>query len=172
MPRASDVLAYLVGESEDSRRSRPSLAKETGWRMNANTMRLSVVAHVRAMHRRAMVTQARADGVRHFMLEVPKRRRGKIAPDGVCGRNLWRVRTWDEWLEVQRRANSGRIASSGFDTLGLGYGDCTYLVPVPAAYLVEARAYGQRMRAQWMAGNGQSVGSSSGTPRMRRVGAA
>lgn len=159
---APDLIAYLVGPSEDRRRSRPSDRRDGGWRVNANNMRLSVTAHVRAMHRRAMVTSALADGVRHFMLDVPKRRRGHIAPDGVCGRNLWRVRTWEEWLDVQAKANSGRIASSGFDTLGLGYGDCTYLVPIPRVYIEDAKRYGLEMRAKHM-----------GAPqRLRIVGAA
>lgn len=148
---ARDVVEYLVGVQGDARKTRAANSRRGGWRLNENNMRLSVVAHIRAMHRRAMVTLARAHGITHFMMSIPARRRGRIAPTGACGQQLWRVRTWDEWLAVQTRANAGRIASSAFDSLGLGYGDCTYLVPVPAVYLDQARAYGERMRDKWMA---------------------
>ena len=102
------------------------------------------------MHRRTTVTLARAYGIESFMMEPATKHRGKISPTGLCGQQLWRVRTWDEWLDVANRANTGRIASSAFDSLGLGYGDCTYLVPVPNIYRADAIAYGKKMRARWL----------------------
>ena len=116
------------------------------WQIHRGNLRLSTTAHLRAVHRRATIGAADALGIQHFMVTVPRRRFGKIAAEGMLGRQLWRVRTLEEWSEVQRQANKGRRSSSSFDTLGLGYGDVSYLVPVPWIYRAAAIAFGLQLR--------------------------
>lgn len=122
----------------------------TGFRMDRGRMRLSVVSHIRAAQRRRTISEATAQGITHFRLDVPQKYLGRIAPDGLLGRNLWRVRTIDEWQAITSSANAKQIGSSAFDTLGMGFGDVSYLVSVPAIYIDDAIAHGEKLRKRWL----------------------
>lgn len=120
------------------------------WRMNRNNLFLSFAAHIRAVQRRRIVSEATAAGIVHFRMEVPRDMLGKVAPDGVMGRYLWRVLTLEQWRTIETRENSGRVASSAWDSLGLGFGDVSYLVPVPEIYYKEAVEEGRALRRRWL----------------------
>lgn len=151
----SKVTGNLAPGSPMHRRTRGGDLREHnpptgGWRANRGWMKLSIASHVRAMHRRRAVTEALADGIVHFRLDIPSRRLGKIDPQGQLGPHLWRVRDYEAWLEVQKAANSGRIASSSFPGLGFGFGDLSYIVPVPAIHLDAAVRQGAGFRKRWL----------------------
>lgn len=149
--RPGDVLDHLLGSGGDRRRTRaPAAGGEEGWHLDRNRLRLSFAAHVRGAHRRRTVSEGSAAGHHAFRLDVPASRLGHVAPDGQLGPHLWRVRTLGEWTEVQASANAGRIRSSSWDTLGLGFGDVSYIVAVPAIYLAAARASGEDLRRKWL----------------------
>jgi len=142
--KRSRALDHLDAERPDG----PPGSK--GWRANRNILRRSVVEHIRAMHRRRTITNAVRDGIAHFRLDVPANRFGKVAPDGALGRQLWRVRTLSDWEAVQARENNTRNASSDFAGLGFGFGDMSYVVPVPPEYLREAAQQGRAWRERHM----------------------
>lgn len=142
----AEVYAHLLGQSSDRRRTRTIPDGPSGWQLNRNNMRLAVAAHVRAAHRLHQIEAAQRLGIQRFRLDVPKARLGKIAPTGVVGRNLWRVRTLEEWQQIQASANRRTVRSSAFHTLGLGFGDVAYVIPVPAIYAASAVAGGLALR--------------------------
>lgn len=119
-----------------------------GWYANRNNLRKSVVEHMRGMHRRRTLSQATADGIDHFRLDIPQSRLGRVAPEGAAGKQLWRVRTLPEWEAIQAAENASRNASSDFAGLGFGYGDLTYITAVPRDYLAAARQQGDAWRRQ------------------------
>lgn len=121
-----------------------------GWYANRNHLRKSVVEHMRGMHRRRTLTQATADGITHFRLDLPQSRLGRIAPEGAAGKQVWRVRTLPEWEAVQAAENASRNASSDFAGLGFGYGDLTYVTAVPREYLAAAQQQGDAWRRQYL----------------------
>ena len=140
MNRREDIQAYMDGGGKGGER----------WRMNRNNMRLSTTAHIRGLHRRRAIAQGIKSGVRHYRLDVPKSRLGKFATKGRVADQLWRVRTLPEWQRIHRSMNAGRVAASGFDTLGLRFGDYSYVVPVPAVYMGQAVASGRKLRGRWL----------------------
>ena len=115
------------------------------------TLRLSTVAHLRAVHRRRVISEAIADGIWHFRLDVPRRMLDRLTPGSVVARHLWRVRTWTEWQSIAQARNEARGTLSSFDTLGLHHGDFSYLLPVPARYYEDAVREGERWRRRWLA---------------------
>lgn len=141
--RPSDIADYLDGTPAGTR-TRASTGQP--WQVNRNNLRLSSTAHIRAAHRRRMISEATAAGVTHFRLDVPTRRLDLLTPSSVIGEEVWQIRTLQDWQDVASRLNRGRIAASGFDTLGLGYGDFTYVVPVPKVFLAEAEAQSRKWR--------------------------
>lgn len=149
--RKGDSLDFLLGAHGDRRRSRaPVEGGENGWHLDRNRLKLSFASHVRASHRRRTVSEGSASGIAAFRLDVPASRLGHVDPSGQLGPHLWRVRTLDEWTDVQARANAGRIRSSSWDTLGFGFGDMSYIVAVPAIYLGAAKASGEDLRRKWL----------------------
>jgi len=139
MNRREDIQAYMDG----GKGGEP-------WRMNRNNMRLSTTAHIRGLHRRRAIAQGIKSGVTHYRLDVPRSRLKHLSPHGRVSQQLWRVRTLPEWQHIHRGLNAGRVAASGFDTLGLRFGDFSYVVPVPAVYMGQAVASGRRLRGRWL----------------------
>lgn len=140
-PRA---LAFLDGPRPDG----PPGSE--GWYANRNHLRKSIVEHLRGMQRRRTIAQATQDGITDFRLDVPEKRRGRVAPDGAPGRNLWRVRTLSEWEAQQAAVNRSRNAASDFAGLGFGYGDVTFVTAVPREYIGAARQQGEAWRRQYL----------------------
>lgn len=153
--RPDDALDFLLGKGDRRRTRSPTEATDEGWRTNRNNMQLSVAAHLRGVHRRRTVSEATEAGVTGFRLDVPGRHLGKVDPTGILGPELWRVREMDDWLAIQSRANAGRISSSAWDTLGLGFGDVSYLIAVPLIYRAAAEAHGEKLRRRWLSGDGK-----------------
>lgn len=139
--RPSAMVAFMNG----SRDGQP-------WQLNRNHLRLSTTAHIRAAHRRRTVSEATAAGITHFRLDVPKSRLGAFAPEGITAKHVWQVRPLSKWQDLADRMNRQRIGASSFDTLGLGFGDVTYIVPVPAVFLPEAVDQGHRWRRRRIVG--------------------
>lgn len=150
-----DALDFLLGQGDRRRTRAPTDATDEGWRMNRNNLRLSIVSHVRGAYRRRTVSEATAAGDTAFRLDVPGRYLGKVEPNGVLGPELWRVRERNDWLEIQSTVNAGRVSSSAWDTLGLGFGDVSYLVAVPLIYRAAAEAQGEKLRQRWLDGEGK-----------------
>lgn len=149
--RASDVVDYLNG-TPDGRVTRASPQGGKEWRFNQNAMRLSTTAHIRALHRRRTVSEAQAEGIQHFRLDVPRSRLATLGTGGLLAAHLWQVRTLDEWHRIYAATNRRRVGASTFDTLGLHYGDFSYVTPVPAVFLRDAERQGRRLRKRWLAG--------------------
>lgn len=147
--RPGDIADFLDGNPEGlgarGRVSRPLLGQP--WQLNRNNLRLSTTAHIRAMHRRRTISEATAAGITHFRLDVPTSRLEMLTPGSLTGLHAWEIRTLEEWSDIAAEMNRGRIGASGFDTLGLGFGDMTYVVPVPAVFFIEAQRQAERFRA-------------------------
>src|SRR5262249_22541115 len=105
---------------------------------------------IRAAQRRRTISEALEAGITHFRLEIPKRHLGQIAPDGILGPHLWKVRTIDEWKAIEAQTNADRIASSAVDTLRVGFGAFSYVSAVPDEMVDEAAADGERLRRRWL----------------------
>lgn len=120
------------------------------WHLNRSTLRSSFQPHIRAIHRRRTISEAEADGIVHFRAEPPTRWRGRFAPDGILADHAYRTRTVDEWAAISERLNASRRSPSEWSTLGLGFGDVSYLVAVPLVYLAESIATGEAARARWL----------------------
>lgn len=140
MNRREDIQAYMDGGGKGGE----------PWRMNRNNMRLSTTSHIRGLHRRRAIAQGIKADVTHYRLDVPKSRLGSLSPGGRVSDQLWRVRTLPEWQGINRRLNAGQVSASGFDTLGLRFGDFSYVVPVPAIYMGQAVASGRKLRGRWL----------------------
>ncbi len=153
--RPDDALDFLLGVGDRRRTRAPADATDEGWRTHRGNMRLSIAAHIRGVHRRRTVSEATDAGVSAFRLDVPERHLGKIDPTGILGPELWRVREMNDWLAIQSRANAGRVSSSAWDTLGLGFGDVSYLIAVPLIYRAAAEAHGEKLRRRWLDGGGK-----------------
>lgn len=140
-----DALALL--ETEDAAGQR-----EQGgpWHMNRSTLRSSFQPHIRAIHRRRTISEAEASGVVHFRAEPPTAWRGRFAPDGILGDHAYRTRTADEWASISERLNRDRRSPGEWSTLGLGFGDVSYLIAVPMVYLAESIASGEAARSKWL----------------------
>ena len=142
---ARDVVHHMVGR-DDGRTNDPSI----GWRLHRGRMWMAVLSHIRAIHRRRTVSEALANGITNFRMDVPRRMLGHFHPDGVMGRQMWKIRSFDEWREEARKANTGRVGSTAWDSLGLGFKDFSYLTPIPDIYMEEAQAQGAKLRAKWL----------------------
>jgi hypothetical protein len=145
-----DVLDYALGP-KDLRDAPFTPEAPPGWRLGRGRARLSLVAHVRGLHRRRTLAEATARGISEFRLDLPKEFLGRVRPAGIVGPHLWRVRSLGEWQDIAARENAGRIRSSAFDSLGLGFGDPSYVVPVPALYRADAVATGAALRERFLA---------------------
>ena len=122
------------------------------WEMNRNDLRLSTTAHLRALHRRRTITEGIASGIAHYRLDVPTERLGMVTPTSLTGAHAWQVKPLSEWREIADRYNRPRVQASSFDTLGFGFGDMTYVVPVPAVFLNAAVEQGRKWRGRLAAG--------------------
>lgn len=116
-----------------------------GFELNRNNMKLSVQAHSRAAFRLALQEEAEKQGVKHFILEIPKDKRDKMSPNGILAKHVHKVRTVDEWAKLYEEA--GKLRKGGASTLlGFHHGDFSYLIPVTKGRLASAHVYGNRAR--------------------------
>lgn len=122
------------------------------WQINRNNIRLSTTAHIRAAHRRRMVSEGIAAGVENFRLDVPTAVLPMVTPTSTTGQYVWQIRPYGEWQAIAGAKNRSRIRASGFDTLGLGFGDMTYVVPVPAIFLSDAKKQSSKWRRRLLEG--------------------
>jgi hypothetical protein len=120
--------------------------RRSDFQFRRNVLRQCIVPHVRGVHRRLTIEDARAVGIEHFMLVPPRQAMRRLNPSGWIGANLWRVRTINEWLDSAREYHARKGRAHDFSSLGIHHGDYTYLIPVPAIYLAEAIEDGQRRR--------------------------
>lgn len=144
--RPEDIAYYMDGHAS------PRKPTDQPWQFNRNNLKLSTTAHIRAAHRRRMISEAQSEGVVLFRLDVPKDRLKDLTPTSILGSQLWQIRTLEEWQDIASNLNRGRVAASGFDTLGLFYNDFSYVVPVPAIFLADAQRQARRFRSRLKAG--------------------
>lgn len=127
----------------------PNNLSSQPWQMNRNNLRLSTVAHLRAIHRRRTISEGIAAGVAHYRLDVPTARLGQVSAGGTLAPHLWQVRTLKEWADITDTINSRRSTPTSFDTLGLVHNDPSYVIAVPSVFLRDAIESGRRLRSRY-----------------------
>lgn len=127
----------------------PTNLSSQPWQMNRNNLRLSTVAHLRAIHRRRTISEGIASGVAHYRLDVPTARLGQVSAGGTLAPHLWQVRTLKEWADITDTINARRSTPTSFDTLGLVHNDPSYVIAVPSVFLRDAIESGRRLRSRY-----------------------